>query len=347
QERVKYYSLALSEIREMLEGKKPLQLKRAVYLVENAYYDNKLNYEDYCKKIDELILFCRSKLKTDGYKETDKFAKNFVLYKLYTSTIERKDINAGMALKHYPIKYDFEDFWGSQNWTKQFVVKTLYSNSGQCHSLPLLYMILAQEFGTEAYLSFSPNHSYIKFKDNNNCIYNFETTNGHMVTDKWIMASQYVKSEAVQNGLYMDTLNFKQTVAHCLNDLADGFQIRFGFADGKFLMECSHLSLKYFSKGNYHALATKSNLYFGKFDLLRRYNGIERTNEAINKFFTYNKEAKEYWDLHDKYYSEIRSMGYEDMPADAYLAWLKSVEAEKEKNEHSRILSNINKQVGQ
>ena len=41
-----YYS-AFDEINNMLEGKQPLSLGRAVFLVENAYYNNTLSYDDY------------------------------------------------------------------------------------------------------------------------------------------------------------------------------------------------------------------------------------------------------------------------------------------------------------
>jgi|GEM_PF-6378361 len=63
------------------------------------------------------------------------------------------------------MRYDFVDFWGREDTRKVFVTKLLATNSGQCQSLPQLYLILAEELGTTAYLAFSPEHSYIKFQD--------------------------------------------------------------------------------------------------------------------------------------------------------------------------------------
>ena len=39
-----YYQIAVDEIIDMLEDKKQLSFKRAVFLVENAYYNGKLNW---------------------------------------------------------------------------------------------------------------------------------------------------------------------------------------------------------------------------------------------------------------------------------------------------------------
>jgi len=335
----RYYRAALEEIEKMLKGEQQLSLKRAIFLVENAYSDNKLNYIDYENKIAALLNFCKSYLKQNGFNENDKVAKNYVLYRLYSQTIEIKD-NSKIQ-KHEPFKYDFNDFWGNEDWANQFVTKLLRTNTGQCHSMPLLYMILAQEWGTDAYMSFSPNHSFIKFKDNKGSLYNLETTNGNLVTDKWIMTPQFIKSEAIQNGLYLDTISYSKVIANCLNDLADGFQIKFMAGDWKFLLQCSDVSLKYFPKGNFHAISNKSNVYLFAFDLMRKYNKVSKKRNDMSEFFIRNPDAKKLWELHDQYYMEVQNMGFEKMPEEAYKAWLASVDEEKNKSESAKLTSSI------
>lgn len=62
------------------------------------------------------------------------------------------------------MKYDFEDFYARGDLSKYMVSKLLAQNTGQCHSLPLLYLILAEELGVKAHLCFSPNHSILNYQ---------------------------------------------------------------------------------------------------------------------------------------------------------------------------------------
>jgi hypothetical protein len=45
------YRKALQEQLSMLQGKKPIDFKKSVFLVENAYNKNKLSYADFCGQI--------------------------------------------------------------------------------------------------------------------------------------------------------------------------------------------------------------------------------------------------------------------------------------------------------
>lgn len=43
------------ELLEMFDGKAPYSLKRAEFLVENAFYDNTMNYDKFCHDIDSFV----------------------------------------------------------------------------------------------------------------------------------------------------------------------------------------------------------------------------------------------------------------------------------------------------
>ena len=47
----KHFDIAINEINQMLKGEKTLNFKRAVFLVENAYYEGKISWEDYNNEI--------------------------------------------------------------------------------------------------------------------------------------------------------------------------------------------------------------------------------------------------------------------------------------------------------
>ena len=77
------------------------------------------------------------------------------------------------------------------------------TRKGNCHSLPFLYKILAEELGAKANLALAPNHIYIKHWNEKDGWYNTELTSGIFPIDSWLMASGYIHLDAVANKLYM------------------------------------------------------------------------------------------------------------------------------------------------
>ena len=67
--------------------------------------------------------------------------------------------------KYEPFGYDFKDVFGHKTQESLFVSKLLKTRKGNCHSLPYLYKILAEELGVDAHLALAPNHVYIKHKN--------------------------------------------------------------------------------------------------------------------------------------------------------------------------------------
>ena len=147
---------ARDEINDMLCGKRPMSLKRAVFLCENAYFDNRMSYDRFNAEIQNLKKICLLKLKEEGASLQDNMAKNLMIFRVITDEVCVKEPGTEKTLTHYPMKYDFEDFYAREDASKYMVSKLLIQNTGQCHSLPLLYLILAEELGAKAHLSFSP-----------------------------------------------------------------------------------------------------------------------------------------------------------------------------------------------
>jgi hypothetical protein len=94
-----------------------------------------------------------------------------------------------------------------------FVTKLLRTNSGQCHSLPLLYKMLADQLGVKTYISMAPNHTYIQVLDDRGELYSYETTTHRFVTDSYYMSTGYVKASALKSRSYLDTLTMKEVLA--------------------------------------------------------------------------------------------------------------------------------------
>jgi hypothetical protein len=215
-----YYQNAYIELVSMLDGIKPIDFKRAVFISENAYLNDSLNYDTYKNQIDTIT----NKLKWLIKAKRIEHFKTAGQYAIYSYLCEPTIINDSITYK-----YDFEDFMGYEKWTNMFVTKLMSSKKGNCHSLPIFFKILSEEMGVEAFLSEAPSHLYIKHKDEEGKWVNIELTNGGFSSDAWIISSMGISAEAIKSGIYMSPLTLKESVANCLYDLAMGYKEKYGY----------------------------------------------------------------------------------------------------------------------
>lgn len=305
------YECAYTEYLDMLEGRKTLDFKRAVFIYENTYQKGKLSYEDFSNYFSELAVKLNNFIKKKGistYKTAGQYAIFSYMYE--PSTLNNNQV----------FKYDFDDFMGDKDWTNMFVTKVMKTKTGNCHGLPYFYKILSNELGAESYLAIAPNHMYIKHIDEKGKWVNIELTNGHISSDAWMISSMGISAEAIKKGIYMDALTDKQSVALCLWDLAMSYEREFGYDE--FVLKCCNTVIKHYPT-SIAALMTKQNCLqaIGKQQQEEaKKKGIETTTEM-------EKVYKEYQALH----KQIEELGYREMPQDLYEQWIKSVEEEKQK----------------
>ena len=310
----------------MLNGTKPVNIKDAVFAVENAYFNGKLEYDKYNKAIQRLITIAKLKAAQDGYNWSDPLTRNMMLFRVMADTMKIKFPGQETPVTSYPMRYDFDDPKGDENSTKQFVSKLLSTHSGQCHSLPLLYLILAEETNTPAQLSLAPSHIFVKIKDKSGTYYNLELTNGHITSDAFILGSGYITSEALKNHLYMEPLTKKQTIAMTLNDLTNNYLDNIGYS--KFALQCNDSVIKY-DPNNFQALSIRSNYYTAHFAYVTKQ--LQRpTLEQIQRYYP---KVNKLLQMRNQVYERIDRSGYRKMPKEAYQQWLKSAEKEKRDQE--------------
>ena len=303
------YDSTFLKIESMLLRKDSLNFKKAVFLTENAYFDNQINEVSFNQAIDFYTSISKGILKSGNivYPEKDslKAAAQCAVFMFMTDSIPVKT-NKGIEI-HTPFTYNFDDFSGQKEWSNMFVSTLMQTQKGNCHSLPYLYKMIMDELGQPAYLSLAPNHIYIKVQNKRVGWYNIELTCGDFPTDAWLMASGYIHTDALRNGIYMDTLSLKQSVSLCLVDLAQGYQVKFGIQDGSFILKCCNTALAHFP--NYiNALLLKSEI------LTTLYKQSAPDSEESKKLLAQMNEI----------YSHIHQLGYRKMPQNMYLKWLKS-----------------------
>ena len=105
-----YYDLAFQEIAQMLEGKIPTDFKRAVFLVEWAYLQGDLDYQDFEGEISSIGRKLQDFIRQKGVGQYQT-SGNYALFEYFTKPHQMNDFE--------PFIYDFEDFYGnfsSDSW---------------------------------------------------------------------------------------------------------------------------------------------------------------------------------------------------------------------------------------
>jgi hypothetical protein len=224
--------------------------------------------------------------------------------------------------QHLPFCYDYEDFKGEDDFRNFFLTKTLATGSGQCNSLPAVYLILAEALNAPAYLSFAPHHALIKYPGDNGIIHNYEPTSNWNITDDWYMDHLFISPEAMQSGIYLDTLNKKQIVANCMVDLAHGYLQKFGLTDGVFIANCMKEAEKYFPR---HNNITVHFLF--SCCLARKLDKVLRANKITDlKDISKVPEAKIIYEALSQNEEMILRLGYRDEPREIYDQLMKEAE---------------------
>jgi len=307
---IQSYEDAFKVLNDMLENTAALSPKKAVYTVENAFFEGELNEAGFNNSIRNISAICKelSLSKLINYEEADFKSVNShaAIFQVMTDTV-RFQLNDTTIFVHYPFQYNYKDFAGEKDWTNMFVSTLMATHMGNCHSLPLLYKLIAEDMGEKAWLALAPNHLYIKLHNNTNGWYNTELTSGQFPTDAWVKSSGYIHLDAIKNGIYMDTLSQKETIALCMIDLAQGYQRKYpeNF-NPEFILKCCDKALKHFPH-YINALLLKAETMYGVYQ-----NKPE-------------KNSKELDDI-EKLYAHIHKLGYRKMPKEMYLNWLKSME---------------------
>lgn len=328
-----HYEIAFSKISSMIENDN-IAFKEAVFEVENAFFEGNLSKEYFEYSINITTNVARSintetLINYDG-QDLNKVRTHAALFKVMKDSVSL--LVEEDTLISLPFIYDFDDVFGKEDWSNMFVSKLLATRTGNCHSLPYLYKILAEELGEKAYLALAPNHIYIKNYSQKTGWYNTELTSASFPIDAWLMASGYIHMDAIRNEVYMDTLSQQETLALTLVDLAKGYERKFGIQDGEFMLKAANRALEV-NPNFINALLLKAETQKKLFEDKMLMKSIDDPNVLMEQ----DEQAKELFLEMQSNYVKIHQLGYRQMPEEMYLDWLKSLHLEKEKYQNKEI----------
>ncbi|WP_145953313.1 hypothetical protein [Chryseobacterium indologenes] len=298
------------------------------FTVENAFYDNKQDVNKFKAGIQRTAKQLLQKMKERKQDTESNVSKNLMLFEYFS-----KDIKLN-GTTHKAFEYDFKDYMGQKDYSKMFVSKLLKTGSGQCHSMPLYYLMLAEAMNTESYLSLAPNHSYIRFVDDEGTMRNMELTNGMFPTDNAFLESGYIKSEALQNKIYLENLTKKELLGMAYFDLARGYVSKFGYDE--FVNKVIDKALELYPNGIAPNME-KANVSQVRFTNVMKKLGINPEDKRDLQRIGYFPKAVEQLNQINEQFNTIDNLGYAEMPASAYESWLGSLKTEKNKQESEAL----------
>ncbi len=288
--------------------------------------------------VKQSVEFIKEWLTQNRFKLNDNDALHYGIQKfmseeLTISVNSMDNVSSSKKKTHLPFFYDYEDFKGEQDFRNYFITKSLATGSGQCNSLPALYLSLAEGLGAKTYLSFAPQHSFVKYPDNKGNIHSYEPTSNWKISDKWYEDNMFISPKAKANGIYLDTLNSQQVVANCMLDLAFGYMTKYGAADGVFINDCINTAIQYFPK--------KNNIYpyFVYSSLLARQleNTLNQNNITDLKDIDKIPMAKQLYNALLKNEEIIKQLGYQDMPEELYQQLMQQHEFKGKQQQEQQI----------
>ncbi|HCM33816.1 hypothetical protein [Chryseobacterium sp.] len=302
----------------------------AVFIVENAYYNDDKNFQStFQNSIQKAVKIIQNQIINKKIDETDNSSKNLAIFQYFAENTKQNG-----KIVHKAMKYDFEDYMGVKDYSKMFVSKLMKSNTGQCHSMPLFYLILAEQIGAEAFLVMSPNHSYIRYIDNSGEMLSLELTSGMFSANSFVLNSGYIKSEALQNKLYMQNLSKKEVLSQTFVDLASGYIHKFGYDEfvGQVLNKALELN-----PNNINATLWKSNINQIRFQEACKRLGINyEDKQELQNIRNYPNLVGQLQEINSEF-DKIDQSGFSIMPPEDYEQWLSSLNTAENKQKSEEI----------
>ncbi len=319
-----YFEEAYKELEAMLEGRDSLDYERAVFLTENAYWDNQIAYSDFQNLLDlhtERIRKAASAIKETNqhrYESLKMFEKknfhpliaNAAIYQYLTSP--RIFIRDNRVMAEALFRYSHDDPYGTEDWTNSQVLSLLnpYRREGNCYAWTALFKIFSERLKSEAYISTAPHHVYIQHKDIKGGFYNVELPTRTFPGDGTIETLTYTTREGIMSGIAMRKLNLKESIGLCLIYLAKGYEYKFGESDAYFSLRCGNLALKHDSL-NLNAMLLKAGVME---ESLVRY--MKKKHILEPEQLREIPEIKDVFIQYEQWIRRLNTLGYREIPSD-------------------------------
>jgi len=330
-----YFQQSFTELKNMLEGKQPMNFEKAVFITENPYLNNRFDFNEFQNSVDahvyliEQIANANDKSASIDFSvKIDPNAKKFDINTLNFTEKEKKDMYRktlhNWAIYTYlndttylygvgnlPFTYQFNDPFGMNDWKNSQVSNLLFNSEkkGNCFALVSLFKILSDRLNSEAYICTAPQHIYIQHQDHKGDYYNVELATGTHPGDGSIQTLTYTFYDGIVSGISLRRLKEeKQNIALCLVNLGKSYEHKFKTKDDEFLLQGAELALKYDSL-NLNAMLLKEQVFEARviqYASKKNITDINKLRTDANISYTFKKLESQIVHLYE--------LGYYQMP---------------------------------
>lgn len=331
------YRQAFNELKQL--NPDSFSITKAVFTVENAWYNNTLSYSQLTRALQERAALVKQILQREKLSPKNNLAINYGIQKMYAQANPFYSAKYKQTVQVPPFKYDFDDYRGEKDYSKMFVWKLLATGKGQCHSMPLAYLMIAEQLGAKASLSLAPQHSFIQFTGGNGKCVNFETTNGSLVSNAWLVQSGFITAQALQNKTYLDTLSTRKLYAQVMGDLLLGYLSKFPYDAFAERLQQEILGI---NPRNLTALMVDANT-----KTQAAMQQIKAAGSPKPEDLPSYPEAYQAWQQMQAAQDRVTALGYQDMPEEQYQQWLQTIEREKKRQANQQLKEDLQQQLQQ
>lgn len=268
-------------LREILEQEENQLDLAKIKLTVDKQIDPSINIDLELNKINRMTAGIQSMLKPDA-----NAMEKMLAIKKYIYT-------AGQWNNYQTYQYDFDDPLGTKIANK-LLPNYLKNKKGNCITMPFLFIILGDKLGIDVSASTAPLHVFVKFTDTDEKTYSLETTSGaNFARDSWYREQMPMTNQAIDNGVYLQKLSRKETVAVMITVLAEHY---FKEQEYKKTWAISDLTLKYYPK-YVNAMLRNGSAFYRMLEenFIRKYPNPNEIPRNQRELFHFLSNGNRYW----------------------------------------------------
>lgn len=216
-----------------------------------------------------------------------------------------------------PFQYDLNDPLGTDIKNK-LLPYYLASKKGNCISMPFLFIILGDRLGLDVTAAITPLHVFVKFTDpETGNTFNLESTDGAGIAeDTFYYKKSPMTKQAIRNGVYMNPLSKKETVAVMAIVLSEYYEKA---QEWEKSIAIADLVLEHYP--NYvYAMIKKGNAYFGLLNKhLRSYSSFDEISPVQEQYFDKLSTENKRW------FANAEALGWREQAQEYHEQYLHSV----------------------
>lgn len=166
--------------------------------------------------------------------------------------------DAGAWNNGRPFTYDHADPFG-RDLRNKLLATYLDTRRGNCVSMPILHLIVAERLGLNVSLSTAPLHVFVRYTNptNGRSIAIEATSGGYPAREVWYHEKMGVTDAQVQNGIYLGVLTKRESIAVMASTVTEWLMSQGRYAEA---IDVADVLLEYYPK-DIHALLSRGTAY--------------------------------------------------------------------------------------